>query len=126
MSSSKERRDRKEWFNPLTQSTTEPAQPETVQEVPRKPEPVPVPTTSSTGELPAGPPVRRRKHRLKFGDIYETRSFSIDKRLLDALDDFMDSGETRTAVANRLFLKVLIEAGYNLDPDLLKQPPIKS
>lgn len=126
MSRGKERRDRGEWFNPLTQSTIEPAPSDALEEGPKRPEAAPQVPTQPAVELPAGPPVRRRKHRLKFGDIYETRSFSIDKRLLEALDDYMDSGETRTAQANRLFLKVLIEAGYNLDPDLLKQPPIKS
>src|ERR1041385_282036 len=77
-------------------------------------------------DLPSGPPVRRKKHRgLKFGDIYVTRSLSIDKRIVAAFDDFMESGETKTQIANQVVLKILLEAGYNLDPDILSKPVIK-
>jgi|ERR1041385_5676326 hypothetical protein len=77
-------------------------------------------------DLPSGPPVRRKKHRgLKFGDIYVTRSLSIDKRIVAAFDDFMESGDTKTQIANQVVLKILLEAGYNLDPDILSKPVIK-
>jgi hypothetical protein len=78
-------------------------------------------------DLPSGPPVRRKKHKgLKFSDIYVTRSLSIDKRLVAAFDDFMESGDTKTQIANQVVLKILLEAGYNIDPDILSKPIIKS
>ena len=87
------------------------------------------PTTAqqpSLKDLPSGPPVRRKKHRgLKFGDIYVTRSLSIDKRLVAAFDDFMESGDTKTQIANQIVLKILLDAGYPLDPDILSKPIIK-
>src|ERR1041385_5053140 len=58
-------------------------------------------------DLPSGPPVRRKKHRgLKFGDIYVTRSLSIDKRIVAAFDDFMESGDTKTQIANQVVLNL--------------------
>src|SRR5947209_20064630 len=77
-------------------------------------------------DLPLGPPVRRKKHKgLKFGDIYVTRSLSIDKRIVAAFDDFMESGDTKTQIANQVVLKILLEAGYPLDPNVLSKPIIK-
>lgn len=77
-------------------------------------------------DLPSGPPVRRKKHKgLKFGDIYVTRSLSIDKRIVAAFDDFMESGDTKTQIANQIVLKILLDAGYSLDPDILSKPIIK-
>jgi hypothetical protein len=76
--------------------------------------------------LPPGPSVKRRRHKgLRFVDIYETRSLSIDKRLLPYFDDFMESGDTKTQVANQLVLKILLEAGYAVDPQILTKPIIK-
>lgn len=78
-------------------------------------------------DLPSGPPVRRKKHKgLKFSDIYVTRSLSIDKRIVEAFDDFMESGDTKTQIANQIVLKILLEAGYNIDPDILSKPVIRS
>lgn len=78
-------------------------------------------------DLPSGPPVRRKKHKgLKFSDIYVTRSLSIDKRIVEAFDDFMESGDTKTQIANQIVLKILLDAGYNIDPDILSKPVIKS
>lgn len=78
-------------------------------------------------DLPSGPPVRRKKHKgLKFSDIYVTRSLSIDKRIVEAFDDFMESGDTKTQIANQIVLKILLDAGYNIDPDILSKPVIRS
>jgi hypothetical protein len=76
-------------------------------------------------DLPSGPPVRRKKHKgLKFSDIYVTRSLSIDKRIVEDFDDFMESGDTKTQIANQIVLKILLDAGYNIDPDILSKPII--
>src|ERR1041385_7492905 len=101
-----------------------PRQPvQTMKDLPSGPPRQPVQTMK---DLPSGPPVRRKKHRgLKFGDIYVTRSLSIDKRIVAAFDDFMESGDTKTQIANQVVLKILLEAGYNLDPDILSKPVIK-
>jgi len=92
-----------------------------------QPEPTPAePPRQTVKDLPSGPPVRRKKHKgLKFGDIYATRSLSIDKRIVAAFDDFMESGDTKTQIANQVVLKILLEAGYPLDPDILSKPVIK-
>jgi len=78
-------------------------------------------------DLPPGPSVRRKKHKgLRFGDIYVTRSLSIDKRIVAAFDDYMESGDTKTQIANQVILKILLENGYSIDPDILSKPVIKS
>lgn len=75
--------------------------------------------------LPTRPPVRRRRRKKKkFGEIYVTRSFSIDQRYVKEFDDFFSQGETITSFANQVFLDLLINAGYDLDEDLLKDTPI--
>jgi len=85
------------------------------------------PATHLPKDLPPGPSVRRRKHKgLRFGDIYVTRSLSIDKRIVASFDDFMESGDTKTQIANQVILKILLENGYNIDPDILSKPVIKS
>lgn len=90
-------------------------------------QPVPPASQPASLNLPSGPPVRRKKHRgLKFSDIYVTRSISLDKRIVDAFDDYMESGDTKTQIANQIVLKILLEAGYNLDPDILSKPVIKA
>src|ERR1041385_4693216 len=71
-------------------------------------------------DLPSGPPVRRKKHRgLTFGDIYVTRPLCICKRIVAAFDNFIESCDTKTQIANQVVHKILLEAGYNLDPDIL-------
>lgn len=122
--------------NPLLQSTTRDEIVEQTEEVSSPPivtpqstpaPPSPVQPPSHTIPLPQGPTVRRRRFRsgLKFTDVYETRSLSIDKRLLPYFDDFMESGDTKTQVANQLVLKILLEAGYAVDPQILTKPIIK-
>lgn len=92
---------------------------ESTPEPPRQP-------VQTVRDLPSGPPVRRKKHKgLKFGDIYVTRSVSVDKRIVAAFDDFMESGDTKTQLANQIILKILLENGYPLDPDILSKPIIK-
>jgi hypothetical protein len=82
------------------------------------------PEERRTLDLPLRPPVKRKwQKELRFPDIYETRSFSIDKRITKEFDDYMGLGETKTSFANQLFLKILIDVGYNLEPDLLTKPP---
>lgn len=82
------------------------------------------PEERHTLDLPPRPPVKRKRQKnLRFGDVYETRSLSIDKRMLKEFDDYIGQGETKTSFANQLFLKILIDAGYKLDPDLLTKPP---
>lgn len=112
-----------------SEATSEPIQPE--PQVAKDPEPAarPAPPTPEPApeqakfSLPPGPPVKRKKVKgLKFTDRYETRSLSIDKRLLSAFDDFMEAGDTKTQVANQVVLKILLEAGYDIDPTILSKP----
>lgn len=87
----------------------------------------PSPPAPPAKDLPAAPPVRRKRHKgLRFTDIYVTRSLSIDKRIVDAFDDFMEGGDTKTQLANQIVLKILLENGYNIDPNILSKPVIKS
>jgi hypothetical protein len=76
-------------------------------------------------ELPPAPQARRVTRKMRFTDLYETRSLSIDKRLLDAFDDLMESGPNKTVVANQWVLKILLDAGYQIDPQILTKPVIK-
>jgi hypothetical protein len=98
------------------------AEPVVAQVTPPSPAPEPAPEQPKFS-LPPGPPVKRKKVKgLKFTDRYETRSLSIDKRLLSAFDDFMEAGDTKTQVANQVVLKILLEAGYDIDPTILSKP----
>lgn len=77
-----------------------------------------------TLDLPEKPVVRRtRRKSLRFPDIYVTRSLSVDKRLAPYFDDLMERGPTKTALANQIILKLLLEAGYKIDPAILLKPP---
>lgn len=76
-------------------------------------------------ELPPAPLARRANRKMRFTDLYETRSLSIDKRLLPYFDDLMENGPNKTVVANQWVLKILLEAGYQIDPQILTKPVIK-
>lgn len=115
--------NRRERNNPLVRSSTPPIE-EPVVEQPPQPEPVTAPPERRTLDLPPRPPVKRRRVKNKrFGDVYVTRSFSIDQRIVKYVDDYMSQGDTITSFANQLFLKILLDAGYDLDPDILTKPP---
>lgn len=112
-------------FAPDEEPVEEPKQ--IIQAVPPTIQPVVQQVPQALRDLPSGPPVRRKKHKgLKFSDIYVTRSLSIDKRIVEAFDDFMESGDTKTQIANQIVLKILLDAGYNIDPDILSKPVIRS
>lgn len=73
--------------------------------------------------LPPAPQARRVNNRkASFKDQYETRSLSIDKRLLPYLDDLLEQGPNKTVVANQWVLKILLDAGYKVDPAILTKP----
>lgn len=73
--------------------------------------------------LPPAPQARRVNNRkASFKDQYETRSLSIDKRLLPYLDDLLEQGPNKTVVANQWVLKILLDAGYEVDPAILTKP----
>lgn len=75
-------------------------------------------------ELPPRPPVQKRRNKKKrFTDIYTPITFHIDKRIAPALKDYLDQAESNTSLANQIFLKILLDAGYELDPTLLTKPP---
>ena len=100
----------------------------TVEEAPPQAQQTALPTqpTRTPVELPPAPQARRvTRKTLRFTDLYETRSLSIDKRLLDAFDDLMESGPNKTVVANQWVLKILLDAGYPIDPQILTKPVIK-
>jgi hypothetical protein len=84
------------------------------------------PMRIETPDLPPGPPVRRKKTRgFKFSELYTTRSLSIDNRILDYFDDFIEAGAeagSKTAFANQILLKMLREAGYQIPIDIFSQP----
>ena len=76
-------------------------------------------------DLPPAPQARRTTRKMRFTDLYETRSLSIDKRLLPYFDDLMENGPNKTVVANQWVLKILLDAGYKLDPQILTKTVIK-
>jgi hypothetical protein len=102
------------WTTPVEEASPEAQQ----TALPSRPIQTPV-------ELPPAPQARRVTRKMRFTDLYETRSLSIDKRLLDAFDDLMESGPNKTVVANQWVLKILLDAGYPIDPTILTKPVIK-
>lgn len=80
------------------------------------------PTTIKEVELSPMSYARRTNRKVSFRDIYETRSLSIDKRLLPYFDALLENGPNKTVVANQWVLKILLEAGYDIDPDVLANP----
>jgi hypothetical protein len=107
------------WTTPtIAPEEKKPAQPPPVAEIP------PVVTVQSIDLPPAGQ-ARRTNRKMRFTDLYETRSLSIDKRLLPYFDNLMENGPNKTVVANQWVLKVLLEAGYKIDPQILTKTVIK-
>lgn len=92
--------------------------PEQKSETPEQPGPPP-----KKVKLPTGGQARRTKKRiLRFADMHDTRSISVDKRLTPYFDALMEDGPNKTVVANQWILKMLIDAGYPIDPDILTKP----
>lgn len=74
-------------------------------------------------DLPPGPIVKRKKtKKLTFAQMHTTISLSIDNRIAKDFKNFLEKGETKTAIANKIALKILIEAGYPIDEDILQKP----
>lgn len=127
----------KEHHNPLFNNTTTGFAPApgwaapTITPEEKKPaQPPPAAETSSTVtvqsiDLPPASQARRTTRKMRFTDLYETRSLSIDKRLLPYFDDLMENGPNKTVVANQWVLKILLEAGYKIDPQILTKTVIK-
>ena len=73
------------------------------------------------------PPSRSAKRRTskekKFADRHVTVSLSIDNRIASSVNDFLDRGArlsgNKTVFASQLFLKLLIDAGYQIDHNIL-------
>lgn len=95
--------------------------------------PSPAPSQSQTqatsaflANLPPGAPAKRRRSADKsFPQLHTTVSLSIDRRIEKDVNDFLDRGAkragNRTVFASQLFLKLLIDAGYKIDPNILSQ-----
>ena len=73
-------------------------------------------------KLPPAPQARRVNRKVKFNDQFDKRTLSIDKRLLPYFDALMENGPNKTVVANQWVLKILLDAGYQIDPNILTQP----
>lgn len=100
---------------------------EQVVEVPLPPTPVQPPVVSTqptyvAPTLPPAPQARRVNRKVKFNDQFDKRTLSIDKRLLPYFDALMENGPNKTVVANQWVLKMLLDAGYQIDPNILTQP----
>jgi hypothetical protein len=120
---------------PPTQPPVEeqPAPPPVVEQVVEAPIPVPpvqpipqpvvqVQPTHVAPKLPPAPQARRVNRKVKFNDQFDKRTLSIDKRLLPYFDALMEDGPNKTVVANQWVLKMLLDAGYQIDPNILTQP----
>lgn len=107
--------------NPIYQSTSEEkTEGNPLEQKNETPQPGPPPKKV---KLPAGGQARRTKKRpLRFSDMHDTRSISVDKRLTPYFDALMEDGPNKTVVANQWILKMLIDAGYPIDPDILTKP----
>jgi hypothetical protein len=81
--------------------------------------------TVQSVDLPPAGQARRTNRKMRFTDLYETRSLSIDKRLLPYFDNLMEDGPNKTVVANQWVLKILLDAGYKIDPQILTKTVIK-
>lgn len=100
-------------------------QPEQVIEAPTPPAHQPVVQVQPTHvapKLPPAPQARRVNRKVKFNDQFDKRTLSIDKRLLPYFDALMEDGPNKTVVANQWVLKMLLDAGYQIDPNILTQP----
>lgn len=83
-------------------------------------------TSAFLANLPPGAPAKRRRSAEKsFPQLHTTVSLSIDRRIEKDVNDFLDRGAklagNRTVFASQLFLKLLIDAGYKIDPNILSQ-----
>jgi hypothetical protein len=117
---------------PPTQPLVEeqPAPPPVVEQVVEAPTPVQpvqqsvvqVQPTPVAPKLPPAPQARRVNRKVKFNDQFDKRTLSIDKRLLPYFDALMEDGPNKTVVANQWVLKMLLDAGYQIDPNILTQP----
>jgi hypothetical protein len=74
---------------------------------------------------PARPAKRRRSSEKSFSQKHVTISLSIDHRIANEVDEFLDRGArlsgNKTVFASQLFLKLLLNAGYKLDPNMLAE-----
>lgn len=100
---------------------------EQMVEVPLPPIPVQPPAVQVQApyvapNLPPAPQARRVNRKVKFNDQFDKRTLSIDKRLLPYFDALMENGPNKTVVANQWVLKMLLDAGYQIDPNILTQP----
>lgn len=89
---------------------------------PVQPPAVQVQAPSVAPNLPPAPQARRVNRKVKFNDQFDKRTLSIDKRLLPYFDALMENGPNKTVVANQWVLKMLLDAGYQIDPNILTQP----
>lgn len=83
-------------------------------------------TSAFLANLPPGSPAKRRRSADKtFPQLHTTISLSVDRRIEKDVNDFFDRGAklagNRTVFASQLFLKLLIDAGYKIDPNILSQ-----
>ena len=64
-----------------------------------------------------------RRSKVPFEQRYKKENVMVDKRMLPAFYDLMErAGQSKVDAFNRTLLRVLLEAGYPLDPNLLDRP----
>jgi hypothetical protein len=100
-----------------------PAVPDEEPKIVEEPEAEPAPERKPTDvTLPTPRVARRVTRKVPFELQHAKRTISVDRRLIPAFDDLMSSGGNKTVVANQWILKMLLDAGYQIDPDILAQP----
>ncbi|SRR6266851_191963 len=73
--------------------------------------------------LPPGQPMSHdRRSKVPFEQRYKKENIQVDRRLLPYFYDLVSRGNSRVSVINEVLLKVLVEAGYPVDPRLLERP----
>lgn len=76
--------------------------------------------------LPPGPAARRvTTRKVSYNEQYDKRTLSIDKRITPYWDDLMGEGINKTMTGNQWVLKILLDAGYQIDPNILDQPFVR-
>jgi hypothetical protein len=116
----------------LPQEDTQSIEQQTVQPpiiTPSHPEkpPVSAPRPKFDFDLPPGPAAKRRRGTDKrYAEKHKTISLSVDARIANEVDDFLNRGAiksgNKTVFASQLFLRLLLDAGYDIDPEILSQP----
>jgi hypothetical protein len=106
----------------LVQSSPEPEQPQVPTPTPQTY--LPTPTQSFTSwQSPGQPSTHDRRSKVPFDLRHKKENFMIDKRILPYVYHWLENnGISKVNAVNLAWMRILIEDGYPVDPDILTKP----